>query len=56
MQASFIVVGHRREGGFIGEFKRGGAMVGVREVVNFSFGGFAWVVIWLGRGRERWGG
>jgi len=38
----------------VGEFKGGGVMMGVEEVVDFRFGCFAWVVIRLGRGRWGW--
>ena len=34
--------------------KGGGAVAGVGEVVNFGFGGLAWVVIRLRRGRGGW--
>ena len=54
--ARFIIVGHRGEGGFVGKFKGGGAAAGVGEVVDFSFGRLAWVVIRLRRGRGGWDG
>ena len=47
---SFIIIGHRRKGGLMGEFKWGGGMSGAEEAVNFRFKGFLWIVIWL------WGG
>jgi hypothetical protein len=41
--ASLIIVGYRREGGFVREFKGGGAASGAREAVDFGFG---WFVSW----------
>jgi hypothetical protein len=38
--AGFIIVGHGGERGFMGEFKGGGGMAGMGEVVDLSFGGF----------------
>jgi hypothetical protein len=52
--ASLVIIGHGGEGGFMGEVKRGGAVVGVGEAVNFGFDGFARVVIRFRRGGGRW--
>jgi hypothetical protein len=49
---SFIIVCHRRERGFMGEFKGGGGTSGVGEAVNFWLKGFPWVVIGLRRGGQ----
>jgi hypothetical protein len=54
--ASLIIVGYGGERRLMGEFKGGGAAMGVEEVVDFRFGWLAWVVIGFRRGRGRWDG
>jgi hypothetical protein len=51
--AGFIIVRHRRERGFMGEFKGRRAMAEAGEAVNFGFNRFFRVVIWIKGGRGR---
>jgi len=52
--ASLIIVGHRGEGGFMGEFKGGGVATGVGEAVDLRLSWLSWVVIGFRRGGGRW--
>jgi hypothetical protein len=54
--AGLIIIGYRRERGFMGEFKERGATMEAGEVVDFRLSGLSWVVIRLRQGRRRWTG